>query len=153
MTPKSLAPRSFSQLLLLSRISCGVEYPFGQRGAAVPAVSPPVFLHTPSPLTRVAEWEKEESAMLCKHCSAIGKTLLWYQHWFSYKSKIQHRTGCERIQLTPSQPDLVESLKTKSWIITSILILKLLLLRFYKANKINILRKGFPTENFQNWLE
>ncbi|KAK4829699.1 hypothetical protein QYF61_006074 [Mycteria americana] len=38
-------------LYTLSMTSYGVEYPFGQLGSAVPAVSPPSFLCTPSLLT------------------------------------------------------------------------------------------------------
>ena len=34
----------FPQLYVLSMTSYGMEYPFGQLGSAVPAVSPPIFL-------------------------------------------------------------------------------------------------------------
>lgn len=34
-----------------------------------------------------AESEKEKALMLCNHCSAMAKTLLCYQPWFSHKSK------------------------------------------------------------------
>ncbi|GAB0180862.1 hypothetical protein GRJ2_000551500 [Grus japonensis] len=37
-----------SQLYMLSMTSYGMEYPFGQLGSAVPAVSPPNFMCTPS---------------------------------------------------------------------------------------------------------
>lgn len=48
------------------------------------------------------EWEKEDALVLCKHCSATGKILACYQHWFS-PSK-QHQTGCcEWSYLHPSQ--------------------------------------------------
>jgi len=43
----------FPQLLLLSMMSYGVQYAFGQLGSAVPTVSPPSFLCTPSLL---ADW-------------------------------------------------------------------------------------------------
>ena len=38
----------FPQLYMLSMMSYGMEYPFGQLGSAVPAASPPNFLGTPS---------------------------------------------------------------------------------------------------------
>lgn len=91
---KSLAP-PFSLLLRLSVISCGMEYPSGKFGSAVPAMSPPSFLHTPVPLMKGSKRGKDKALLLCKYCSAIGKTLLCFQHWFSYKSKTENGTGCE----------------------------------------------------------
>ena len=44
-------PPPFHHLLLLSVLSHGMEYPFGQLESAVLAVSPPSFLCTPSLLT------------------------------------------------------------------------------------------------------
>ena len=41
-----------------------------------------------------AEWEKEKALMLCKHCSAIAKTLMCYQQGFNHKSRRQHHAGC-----------------------------------------------------------
>ena len=32
--------------------------------------------------------------MLCKHCSAIAKALVCYQHCFSNKSEVQHHASC-----------------------------------------------------------
>ena len=45
-----MSPTSFffPQLSMLSMMSYGLEYPFGQLGSAVPAVSPPSSLCTPS---------------------------------------------------------------------------------------------------------
>ena len=64
---------------LLSKMSYGREYPFGQLGSAVPTVSPPNFLCTSNLLTGRAVWEAEKALTLCKHCSAITKTSLYYQ--------------------------------------------------------------------------
>lgn len=55
-----------------------------------------------------AERRMEKSLMLCKCCSAIGKTYVCYQHNFSHKSKTQHHTSCCE-KLTPFQPDPVHS--------------------------------------------
>ena len=41
-------PSSFPSFFLLSMMSYGMGYPFGQLGSAVPAVSPPNFLCPPS---------------------------------------------------------------------------------------------------------
>jgi len=53
-----------------------MEYPSGQFGTAVPAVSPPGFFPTTSLLTEVLEWDKEKAYTVYKHCSAIAKTLV-----------------------------------------------------------------------------
>ena len=42
------SPQPTSPVCLFSMTSYGMEYPFGQFGPAVPAVSPPSFLCTPS---------------------------------------------------------------------------------------------------------
>lgn len=62
-------------------------YLFALFRSAVLGVSSLSPLPTPSLLTVEAEWEKERTLMVCKHCSAIGKTLVYYQHCFSHKSK------------------------------------------------------------------
>lgn len=72
-------------------------YIFGQFGSALPAVSPPNFLLTPSSLA----WRKGEersgenmkALMLCKNCPQQPK-LRCYQHHFIHKSHTQHHTGC-----------------------------------------------------------
>jgi len=46
-------------------MSYGVRYAFGQLGSAVPAVSPPNFLHIPSLNAGRAEWEEEKPLALC----------------------------------------------------------------------------------------
>ena len=68
-------------------MSYGMEYPFGQLGSAVPAASPPSFLCTPSLLAGGVVRETEKALTLCKHCSAITKTSLCYQHCFRHKCK------------------------------------------------------------------
>ena len=47
-SPTSTPPPTSPPLLLLSMTSHGLEYPFGQSGSAVPAVSPPGSPCTPS---------------------------------------------------------------------------------------------------------
>jgi len=77
----------FLPLYMLSTTSYGMEYPCGQSGSAVPAVPPPTFLCTPSPLAGGVGWEAEKALTLCKQRSAIIKTSLYYQHYFQHKSK------------------------------------------------------------------
>lgn len=60
----------------------GREYPFGQFGSLVPAVFPPKLLHIPPAYLPQAESEK--AFLLCRCCSAIGKTQVCYQHRFSH---------------------------------------------------------------------
>ena len=48
----------FPQLYMLSMMSYGMEYPFGQLGSAVPAVSPPNFLCTPA--SSLAGWGEKQ---------------------------------------------------------------------------------------------
>ena len=73
-------PSSSPSFLLLSMTSYGMGYPFGQLGSAVPAVSPPNLLPTPSLLTGRAEQQKEKASMLRRHCSATAKTRGCCQH-------------------------------------------------------------------------
>ena len=77
----------FPQLCMLSMLSYGMEYPFGQLGSAVPAVSPPNFLCTPSLLAGGVGWGAEKALTQCEHCSAVTKTSLNYQHCFQHYSK------------------------------------------------------------------
>jgi len=67
----------FLQLLLLSTMPHGMEYPFCHLGSGVVAVSPPNSLGTPSPLAAGVGQEAEEALTLYKHCSAITKTSLY----------------------------------------------------------------------------
>ena len=64
-----------SSLSFICRAWClnGVEYPFGQWGSAVLAVSLLNFLCTPSLLAGGVAWEAEKALTLCKSCSAITK--------------------------------------------------------------------------------
>lgn len=58
-----------------------------------------LFLASSPPLSRQG-WgprvqnQKKEALSLCKNCSLITKTLVWYQQWRSHKSKAQHHMGC-----------------------------------------------------------
>jgi len=70
-----------------------MEYPIGQLGSAVPAVSPPSFLCTLSPLTGGAVGGAEKALALCKHCSATTKTLMCYQHYSHPESETLHCTS------------------------------------------------------------
>lgn len=71
---------------MLSMRPYNMEYPFSQMGSAVPAVSSPIFLLTPSPLTDRVGWEAEKTLAQCKPCSALAKTSQYYQHYFQHKS-------------------------------------------------------------------
>ena len=89
-------PSFFPQLYMLSMMSYGMEYPFGQLGSAVPAVSPPNLLCTSSLFTGRVGWEAEKALTLCKHCWAITKTSLCYQRCFQHRSKTYpHTSYCE----------------------------------------------------------
>ena len=77
ITPNVPPSFFFPQLYMLSMTSYGLEYPCGQLGSAVPAVSPPNFLCTPSLLAGGVGWEAEKALTLRKHCSAITKTPLY----------------------------------------------------------------------------
>jgi len=57
-------------------VSYSMEYPIGHFESAVLAVFPPNLLPTPSLLLEGGVWEKEETPILCKHCS----TMVFYQH-------------------------------------------------------------------------
>jgi len=50
------------------------------------------------------KWEKGKDFMLCEHCSAVAKTLVWYQN-LSHKSKKTAPYSLVWRKLTPSQPD------------------------------------------------
>ena len=91
-------------IYLLSMTWYGMEYAFGQPGSAVPAVSPPSSLCTPSPLAGGVGREAAKALALCKPCSALMKTSLYYQQCFQHKPKAQPRTSyCEENELCPSQ--------------------------------------------------
>lgn len=68
-----------------------VEYPFGQFGLVVPAMSTLNPLLSPSLLLGLrTEEETKKASVLCRHCSAVPKTLVCPQH----KSKPRHHTSC-----------------------------------------------------------
>ena len=77
------------KFLLLSEMLYGMEHPFGQFRSAVPAVSPPNRVSTPSLHSRVAEWETE-SLDAVQSPLAIAKTLVRFTH----RCKEQHHRGC-----------------------------------------------------------
>ena len=76
----SLPSLSFPQLRMLY----GMQYPWGHLGSAV-LVSPPSF-------SGGVLWGAEMALALCKLCSAVTKTSLYYQHCFQNKSKTQSHT-------------------------------------------------------------
>jgi len=62
-------------------MSYSKEYPFDQLGSAVPDVSPPNFLCTPSILVDEVVRQAEKALTLCGHCSAIMKLFLNYEQF------------------------------------------------------------------------
>lgn len=74
-----LFPHPVLEILLLSTMSCGVEYPFGHSVSCVPH---PVS-HLPSLLAVGAECGKEKALMLRQPCWTVGEALGCYQCWFS----------------------------------------------------------------------
>ena len=94
--PKCALPPLFPELLLLSMMLHGIQYPFGQFGSAVSAVSPRILLHTPSLLA--FGWRGREITLtLCEHCSAIAETLVCYPHCYPHKCKTQHHRRCYEV--------------------------------------------------------
>ena len=88
---KTATSKKFHPVLLLNMMLHGMEYHFHHFGSSVSLASPHNLLPMPSVLTGAAEWETEKTLMLCKHCSAVAKTLVGYQYCFGYKSKTQHQ--------------------------------------------------------------
>lgn len=76
------------KLLLMSVMSYGIKYYFGQLGSAVSAVSHPNSLSIPSLLAGMAVRETEKTLMLHKHFSSIAEMWMCSQHCF--KSQIQN---------------------------------------------------------------
>jgi len=68
-----------------------MEYPLGQFGSAVPAMSPPSLVLTPSPLALAGGGEEVGGR---DTRDAIDRTLVCYQHHSSYRYKEQHCKGC-----------------------------------------------------------
>lgn len=74
-------------LLVIMANSCG------ECGTGLPASQPPA---RPEP-AGFWQWRVEEIAlMLCKHLSAIAKTLVCYQHCLGYTDKPQHHSAAVR---------------------------------------------------------
>ena len=71
---------------MLSIMSYGVGYPFGELGSAVLAVSPPSFLCPPR-LLAGGVGEAEKALTLCEHCSAVMETSLRYQQFLATNAK------------------------------------------------------------------
>lgn len=65
-SPSTFHPLTSHSGLLLDMTSYAMEYPFDQRGSAVPPSSPLNLLHNPSPLTDGVVWETEKVLTLCK---------------------------------------------------------------------------------------
>jgi len=74
-------------ILLMCMTSYVMGCPFGQLGSAALSVPLPSFWGTLSLLAGRAAGEAEKALKLCKHCSAIAKTPLCYQHCFRHKPK------------------------------------------------------------------
>lgn len=96
-------PSSASQLLLLSKMPCGMGFPCGQRGSAVPAVPCLSFWRTLPLLASRAAWETEKALTLRKCCSTTAKTSACHERCFGHKSKAQHHTA-PRKKINSSKP-------------------------------------------------
>lgn len=91
----------FPQLLLLSMVLHGREYPCGQLSQVSQLVPSQPLAH-PQPTGfcggqgEMGSWRGvgEKALMLCDHCSAIAKTLAYYQHHSSQKCKAWHYMDC-----------------------------------------------------------
>jgi len=83
--------RQLPLVLLFSVMPCGLGHPFGQPGPDVLVLSPSSSLCPPALHCQgiVGSWNILGSV---QQCSATAKTLVYYQHCFSPKSKTQHRT-------------------------------------------------------------
>lgn len=57
----------------------------------------------PSSHSLQSQWEGN-ALMLCKHCSA--KTLIWYEHCFSHKSKTKHLM--RKVNSIPTHPSCLD---------------------------------------------
>lgn len=71
-----------------------MDYLFGHFRLVIPAVSTPSLLPSPSLLHGLeTEGATKKVSVLCKHCSAVAKTLVCPQH--CHKSKPWHHGCCE----------------------------------------------------------
>lgn len=74
---------STTTFLLLNMMLYGLKHPFCEFKSAFPVLIPP----NPHPTHYRVGGKKGKALTLCKHCSAIAKTLVWCQHCFRHKSK------------------------------------------------------------------
>ena len=83
-------------------IWCGIS--LWSVGVSCPSHIPSQLLVGPQPTHWWGRVKVEKTLALCKHCSAITNTSLYYQHCYQHKSKTQPHTSCyEANQLYPSQ--------------------------------------------------
>jgi len=104
VSKQQLLWKDYPLVLLLSMTSYGTEYPPGQLRSAVLAVTAPSLLPTPSLLTGRAKQDTETALTLCKHCSAIPKTLVCYS--VSVTNQKHHTTwaAMKKIYSIPARP-------------------------------------------------
>lgn len=96
-------PAPFSQLLLLTIMSHGMEYAFGHLGSTLLAVFPFQLLAHPSLFTGGGRVEKREKLNAVQALVSNRKTLVCYQYCLSHKSKIQQYTNSYEENHLPSQ--------------------------------------------------
>jgi len=77
-------PPSSPSFILLSMMSYGMEYPWGQPGSAVLAVSPPSVFCSPRPVGQAG------MSLIPEHTDGFS---CYYQHYFHPKSEPQHYTS------------------------------------------------------------
>lgn len=87
--PEPQHPPSSFLAFIADRMSCGMEYPFGQAGSAVQVMYPLKIL----PRLSCWCWRSvcETELMLCQHCSVVPETMVCYQY---FPSKAWHCEGC-----------------------------------------------------------
>lgn len=83
----------------LPSVMLNIDYLFGQFGLVGPTVSTPNPQSLSTPLLSPSlllglrtEGATKKASVLCKHCSAVAKTLVCPQH--CHKSKSRHHTSC-----------------------------------------------------------
>lgn len=86
---------------------CGMEYPFGQAGSDVLAVSPRRSCCNPSLLTSRVVWEAEKSLALCKHCSASTKNISVLSTVFTDPKQTNTPTVNNSIPVKNSTTDII----------------------------------------------
>jgi len=86
-----------------------MEYPFSQLVSTVWAMSPSNLLPTPSLVAFGRGVGVGKTALvLCEYCSAVGKTLVCYQHLSSYKYKAQcYEGGYGEVNSILARPNMV----------------------------------------------